>query len=226
MFNQHLKDFSVVLHEGFFFNITYWAFMDDLTWQFNGCNSTCIIVSSVKYISISSLGIILSKPARHLTVNSSSFILWVYGYACATHFLHVNTGMLYSRSRQMCLYPTVRANASLWLWINNSACWHRWVEPLLFMVGIRIDRWLLVILRSTDACFCQVARQSSTLSSFSPAFSTHQPSMLLTCRPCRVLACPISVLSICENPSLSFCVICLSLYALPNVSGYVFFSSS
>lgn len=45
--------------------------------------------------------------------------------------------------------PTLCANASLWLWINNSECWHSRVEPLLlFMVGIGTDRWLVLILRT------------------------------------------------------------------------------
>lgn len=46
-------------------------------------------------------------------------------------------------------YPTLWANASLWSWINNSESWHSWVEPLLFMVGIGSDRWLLLILRTS-----------------------------------------------------------------------------
>lgn len=35
------------------------------------------------------------------------------------------------------------SNASQWLWINNSECWHSWMEPLLFMAATGTNsRWL------------------------------------------------------------------------------------
>lgn len=57
--------------------------------------------------------------------------------------MHVHTHTVCaSLNRQMCPYPIVCANASLWLWINNSEYWHSRVEPLLFMVGDGTNRWL------------------------------------------------------------------------------------
>lgn len=38
---------------------------------------------------------------------------------------------------------TQGSNASQWLWINNSECWHSWMEPLLFMAATGTNsRWL------------------------------------------------------------------------------------
>lgn len=82
----------------------------------------------------------VNLQARSVHVlNLCAHVLYVHRSVCSSIFACIPGGES----------PTLFTNASLWLWINNSESWHSWVEPLLFMVGSGIDRWLFLILRSS-----------------------------------------------------------------------------
>lgn len=135
------------------------------------------------------------------------------------YFLHVSTHVVQSTLAYACApysaeCPTLCANASLWLQINNSGSWHSWVELLLFMVGIGTDRWLLLILRS-----CK--KKPAVLDAFMFVSTLHPPCpllyhpwlLLLRSCPCSCRLCPLHLWA-------SLCIIIsVSLSTFPHVSG-------
>lgn len=175
------------------------------------------------------------KTYRESTIISPPVSVWicVQESACAKymhiycmcahthfHFLCVCEGTHVVQSKQANVpvphsgeCPTLCANASLWLWINNSECWHSWVEPLLFMVGIGTDRWLLLILRTSR--HSPPPRNQAVFNTFMsvsilcPLSSTPLYSALLTplllC-PCSPDLCPLHLWASLSLP--------LSLYRL------------
>lgn len=87
---------------------------------------------------------------------------------------------------------TLWANASLGLWMNNSECWHSWAEPLLFMVGIGTDRWLLLILRTSRQCSAQRRAVFSTFMSVCDLHLNHLlPSTALHSSKFSSHLCPL-----------------------------------
>lgn len=143
-----------------------------------------------------------------------------------SYFLCESARMWLSLSRQLCPHPAEWSAPHCALMqvcgceINNSECWHSWVEPRLFMVGIGTDRWLLLILRSSTHSLPPrnqaVINIRMSLSSviYNPLLQHMHPTPPLPC-PCSPDLCPLHLwASSCL--SLSLCIVSLSIS--PHVS--------
>lgn len=143
------------------------------------------------------------------------------------HLLNVrkytDARMLLSLSRLWCPHPAEWSAPHCALMqvcgceINNSECWHSWVEPRLFMVGIGTDRWLLLILRSSthsppprNQAGINI-RMSLSSVVYNPLLQNMHPTPPLPC-PCSPDLCPLHLWeSSCLSLSLSLCIVSLSI---------------
>lgn len=167
------------------------------------------------------------KPARCL--ESTRISLTIMLLVCVRIFSpRVCELMRMVQSKQVCACTpqwrvhctSLCANASLWLWMNNSESWHSWVEPLLFMVGIGTNRWLLLILRTSrhshpprnQAVFNTFMSVSILYPVSSPPLCiSHTPLFLCPCSPDL---CPLHLWASLSLPRC-LCIFCISFYISP-----------